>query len=62
MKNTVPPQLTRLREQGLVEALHTRSRGAAEGSWRWKVGYPTLADLVRQVRGDEPAVVGRQDG
>ena len=49
MKNTITPQLTRLREQGLVEALHTKSRGAAEGSWRWKAGYPTLADLARQI-------------
>jgi hypothetical protein len=51
-KNTITPQLTQLREQGLVEALHTRNRGPAEGSWRWKASYPTLAELADQVRGD----------
>lgn len=51
MKNTVTPQLTRLKDEGLVEALHTRSRGAAEGKWRWAADYPTLEELTRQVRG-----------
>lgn len=54
MKNSVTPQLTRLREQGLVEALHTKSRGASEGNWRWKASYPTLADLAQQVRDGVP--------
>lgn len=63
MKNTVTPQLTRLRAQGLVEALHTKNRGTAEGGWRWKAGYPTLADLARQVRSAELAAdtLGKQD-
>lgn len=54
MKNSVTPQLTRLREQGLVEALHTKSRGTSEGSWRWKASYPTLAELAQQVRDGVP--------
>lgn len=53
-KNTVAPQLTRLKAQGLVEALHPKNRGTAEGRWRWKADYPTLAELTRQVRGAEP--------
>lgn len=63
MRNTVTPQLTRLKEQGLVEALHPKNRGTAEGSWRWKADYPTLAELTRQVRGAAPiANASREDG
>jgi hypothetical protein len=63
-KNTVTPQLTRLKEQGLVEALHPKNRGTAEGCWRWKADYPTLAELTRQVCGAELMADAsrRQDG
>lgn len=60
MRNTVTPQLFRLTEHGLVEALHTGKRGALEGRWRWKSAYPTLKALTRRVSRDVPIAVATE--
>lgn len=62
VRNTIGPQLFKLKKQGLVQALHLGNCGGKVGIWRWKTAYPTLGELTRQVLGDEPAAdaLGRQ--
>ena len=46
-KNSVKRELLRLKEKGLVEALHPTGGRSTVGIWRWKKGdLPTIAELA----------------
>ena len=45
-QNSVKRQIFRLKEEGLVEALHSMEGKWTVGIWRWKTGLPTIADLA----------------
>lgn len=45
-KGNVKRALLRLKEQGLVEALHRTGGLQQVGIWRWKDRLPTIAELA----------------
>jgi hypothetical protein len=48
-ENSVRPQVTQLRKQGLVEVVHGVGKPQHAGQWRWKNPLPTFADLAALV-------------
>jgi hypothetical protein len=46
VQGNVKRALLRLKEQGLVEALHGKGGPQQVGIWRWKDSLPTLAELA----------------
>jgi hypothetical protein len=61
-RNTIVPQLFRLTEHAVVEALHVQAPGKAGGLWRWKSAYPSMESLASSTQAEDVSVVAVASG